>query len=74
MLEAFNFRAIIDFLPLFLQGLKGTVLLSLASLIGWMANRELGPERASRIQSWFGDFWWFGGLIGAGVALKILLT
>jgi len=36
MLEAFNFRAIIDFLPLFLQGLKGTVLLSLASLTGAM--------------------------------------
>ena len=36
MLETFNFRAILDFLPLFLQGLQGTVLLSLTSLLGAM--------------------------------------
>lgn len=34
MLETFNFRVIIEYLPLFLQGLWGTIYLSVISIIG----------------------------------------
>jgi polar amino acid transport system permease protein len=34
MLETFNIRVILEYLPLYLQGLKGTAWLSLSSLIG----------------------------------------
>ena len=36
MLESFNFRVIIEYLPLFLQGLWGTIWLSALSLVGAM--------------------------------------
>lgn len=36
MLESFNFRVILEYLPLFLQGLWGTIWLSALSLVGAM--------------------------------------
>ncbi|MGL1931072.1 MAG: amino acid ABC transporter permease [Desulfotalea sp.] len=36
MLESFNFRVIIEYLPLFLEGLWGTVFISVISLVGAM--------------------------------------